>query len=103
MLGLRGRWRRPLGPTGVRVNAVCPGYIETPMTMDGLSVPEIRQRWEAKTALRRIGQPRHAAHVVRFLLSEEYAFVTGQAVTVDGGVRVVDGDGSGLVGTRRLL
>jgi NAD(P)-dependent dehydrogenase (short-subunit alcohol dehydrogenase family) len=89
MLGLTRSMAAALGPEGMRVNAVCPGYVETPMTADGLAVPGLREQWESQAALRRIGQPSDIAGVVRFLLSDDAAFVTGQAIVVDGGVLAV--------------
>ncbi len=90
MLGLTRSMAATLGPDGIRVNAVCPGYIETPMTADGLAIPGLREQWESEAALRRIGQPVDIARVVRFLLSDDAGFVTGQAIVADGGVLAVD-------------
>ena len=75
---------------GIRVNAVCPGYIETPMMADGLAVPGVREHFAGAAPLGRIGQPQDIATVVRFLLSDDAAFVTGQAIVADGGVIAVD-------------
>ena len=79
-----------LGGEGIRVNAVCPGYTETPMIAKGLSVPGLREYWERTSALGRLGQPEDIAKVVRFLLSDDAGFITGQAIVVDGGVSAVD-------------
>lgn len=67
----------------IRVNAVCPGYIETPMTEDTM-----RRRGErviARTALSRMGKPEEIAEAVVWLCSDRASFVTGSAWTVDGG------------------
>jgi NAD(P)-dependent dehydrogenase (short-subunit alcohol dehydrogenase family) len=67
----------------IRVNAVCPGYIETPMTEDTM-----RRRGErviARTALGRMGKPEEIAEAVVWLCSDRASFVTGSAWTVDGG------------------
>jgi NAD(P)-dependent dehydrogenase (short-subunit alcohol dehydrogenase family) len=90
LLGLTRSMAATLGPEGIRVNAVCPGYIETAMTAEGLAIPGLREAWTASAALKRIGEPEDIARVVRFLLSPDAGFVTGQAIVVDGGVLAVD-------------
>ena len=89
VLGLTRSMAATLGPTGIRVNAVCPGYIETPMMADGLAVPGVREHFAGAAPLGRIGQPEDIATVVRFLLSDDAGFVTGQAIAVDGGVTAI--------------
>src|SRR5262249_12127052 len=75
---------KELGPRGIRVNAVAPGMINTEMIAH---LPEnlITER-VANTALRRLGDPVDVARVIRFLISDEAAFVTGQVLGVDGGL-----------------
>jgi 3-oxoacyl-[acyl-carrier protein] reductase len=74
---------RELGPSGITVNAVAPGMIETPMTE---ALPEaVRARALAETATGRLGLPADVAAAVLFLLSEEAAHVTGHVLVVDGG------------------
>ena len=75
---------KELGPRGIRVNAVAPGMIDTDMIAH---LPEkmITDR-VANTALRRLGDPLDVARVIRFLISDEAAFVTGQVLGVDGGL-----------------
>jgi len=70
---------------GVRVNAVCPAHVETPLTAY-LQDPEIRKGREAVTPLGRIGQPEDVAAAVLYLASEEASWVTGTALVIDGGV-----------------
>ncbi|MGO4255917.1 SDR family oxidoreductase [Marmoricola sp. RAF53] len=93
-MGIQGMTRTlaiELGPYGVCVNAVAPGFIATEMTDAtaarlGLSVEEFRQSNAEVTPLRRVGQPDDVAGVIAFLSSEDAAYVTGQTLYVDGGV-----------------
>lgn len=79
-----------LGSDGVRVNAVCPGYIETPMLRRSLADEQRARNMAALTMLKRVGQPDEIGSVVRFLLSAEAGFITGATITVDGGVTAND-------------
>jgi len=75
-----------VGPLGITANCVCPGIILTDMGRVNLDVPSIRQGWQERTALRRIGEPADVVGPVAFLASDEAAFVTGQSLNVDGGI-----------------
>lgn len=88
ILTLTKRLALELGPSGINVNSVLPGFIETEMNTRG----KTEEVWSAKKAemskksmLRRIGQPQDIASVVLFLSSDESSFITGQAIVVDGG------------------
>jgi len=72
---------------GVRVNAVCPAFIETPMLERGgiTSDPETRAAIEGRHAMGRLGDPQEVADAVAWLCSEESSFVTGRSIDVDGG------------------
>lgn len=70
-------------PHGIRVNCVCPGFVDTPMNHPGGE--EAIANWKKACPLGRVGQPKEVAKVMLFLASEEAAYVTGVALPVDGG------------------
>ena len=72
-----------LAPT-IRVNAVCPGFIMTPM-QEAEYTHEMRQAFEAKVPLWRLGSPADVAALFAFLASDEATFITGQYFVIDGG------------------
>ena len=69
----------------IRVNAVAPGYIETPLVAGLLSKPRIRHEIEQRAMLKRVGQPGEVASVVAFLAMPASSYITGQTIIVDGG------------------
>lgn len=75
-----------LGPHGIRVNAVLPGTILTPMSHD-LLIPESESRkyYESRIPLGRIGKPEEVAAVIAFLLSDDASYVSSAEILVDGG------------------
>lgn len=70
---------------GIRINAVCPAVIKTPLADDAFSDPEFRKNTYAKHAIGRVGETHEVASAVTFLCSEEASFLTGLAMPVDGG------------------
>lgn len=80
-----------LGPEGVRVNAVAPGVVETPLTEPIKSQPEWYRAYAEKSALKRWAQPSELVGAVVFLCSDASSFVTGSLLKVDGGWTAVDG------------
>ena len=91
VIGLTRSLAHALGREGIRVNAVCPGYIETPMFLPAVSIPGARESYESKIPMGRLGVPQDVARLVRFLLSDEAGYVHGAAVVVDGGVTAAGG------------
>jgi 3-oxoacyl-[acyl-carrier protein] reductase len=84
IIGLTKALARELGSRGVRVNAIAPGYISTELT-DVLN-DEQRGLILQNTPLGRLGEPEDVARAVRFLCSDEAAFITGDVLLVDGGL-----------------
>ena len=78
-----------LAPRNIRVNCVCPGIIDTPLTRSFIAADDdpdaVVAEYEAVAPLRRMGSAREVANCVVFLASEEASFVTGAALLVDGG------------------
>ncbi len=68
----------------IRVNAVCPGFILTPM-QEAEYTPEMQRAFAQKVPLRRLGRPEDVAALIAFLASDDAAFITGQAIVIDGG------------------
>ena len=76
------------GRRGIRTNAICPGFIETPMlagVLDSPAMAQVRAEIEHEHKLRRFGRPEEIAAVACFLVSSDASFVSGQALAVDGG------------------
>ena len=75
---------KEIGPRNIRVNAIAPGFIITDMTA---KMPEeVRKQWEASIPLRRGGTPEEIAKVCCFLASDLASYVSGQVITIDGGM-----------------
>lgn len=70
---------------GIRVNAVCPGFVYTPLTAGIAADAELHGKIQARCPMGRLGEPEEIANVILFLASDESSFVTAAAWTVDGG------------------
>jgi len=75
-----------VGTFGITANCICPGIILTDMGRVNLDDIAVREAWQEKTAMRRIGDPEDVVGPVAFLASDDAAFVTGQSLNVDGGI-----------------
>ncbi len=86
LIGITKTLAKELGKKGIRVNAVAPGFIYTPMTA---KVPEkILEIMKEKTPLKRLGQPDDVGYALLYLASDEANFVNGAVISVDGGLLI---------------
>jgi 3-oxoacyl-[acyl-carrier protein] reductase len=86
VIGFTKTWSRELGPKGVRVNAVAPGFIATPILS---TIPDkVISEMEHRVPLRRLGQPEEIANVYAFLASDEASYINGAVIEVSGGMSV---------------
>jgi len=84
VIGLTKTWARELGPKGVRVNAVCPGFIATDILR---SIPDkVMEKLEISSWQRRLGKPEEVAAAYAFLASDDASFVNGTCLEVSGGI-----------------
>lgn len=84
LIGLTKSVARELAPRGVTVNAVAPGFVRTDMT--AVLPEQVVERYEGQIPLGRLADPEEVAGVVRFLVSDAAAYVTGEVIRVDGGM-----------------
>ncbi len=99
VIGLTRSLARDYGPAGVRVNAVCPGWVRTPMSDEemqplmrvrGITLDQAYEHVTADAPLRRPASAEEIASVCRFLISPEASIVTGAVIVADGGSTIVD-------------
>ena len=76
---------------GIRVNAVSPGFIETPLTAPWIDNPEVYQAYMDNIPMGRSGQPREIANAIAFLASDKASYITGQELAIDGGTTCWNG------------
>jgi 3-oxoacyl-[acyl-carrier protein] reductase len=86
VIGFTKTWARELGPKGIRVNAVCPGFIRTPI-LETIPEPVIRKMVD-KVPLGRLGTPEEIANVYAFLASDEASYLNGAVIEVSGGIQL---------------
>lgn len=79
------------GPRGIRVNAIAPGLIRTPLATELIATVDFMERRLSMTPLRRVGEPDEVAGVAVMLASRAGAFINGQTIVVDGGTLISDG------------
>jgi 3-oxoacyl-[acyl-carrier protein] reductase len=84
LIGLTKSLAQEVGSRNITVNAVAPGFIETDMTQ--VLKEELKQQMIAQTPLKRMGAPEDIASAVKFLVSDEAAFITGHVLDVNGGI-----------------
>ncbi|WP_046111178.1 3-oxoacyl-[acyl-carrier-protein] reductase [Aquincola tertiaricarbonis] len=86
VIGFTKTWSRELGPKGVRVNAVAPGFVETPILS---TIPEkVLDHMREQVPLHRLGKAEEIANVYAFLASDEASYVNGAVIEVSGGMTV---------------
>jgi len=86
VIGFTKTWSRELGPKGIRVNAVAPGFVETPILA---TVPDkVLQHMKEQVPLGRLAQPEEIANVYAFLASDEASYINGAVIEVSGGMTV---------------
>lgn len=85
VLGILRTAANELGPHGIRINAVCPGFIRTRLTEEGFANPDYMREYARHLPLGRGGEPEEVARVIAFLASPLASYMTGAAVVIDGG------------------
>ena len=78
-----------LAPRRVRVNAVAPGLVVTPLTAPAMDIPGVRDSYVENTPLGRPGEPDEIAAAIRFLLSDDAAWITGETLDINGGAHLM--------------
>ena len=87
VLGLTRSMAVRFATEGIRVNAICPGFIDTPMLPD---IENLHDHFAARSPMARLGRPSEIGTAARFLLSTDASFITGAQLVVDGGCTIAD-------------
>jgi 3-oxoacyl-[acyl-carrier protein] reductase len=84
VIGFTKTWSRELGPKGIRVNAIAPGFIDTPILS---TIPDdVLAKMREQVPLRRLGKPEEVANLYAFLASDEASYINGAVIEVSGGM-----------------
>jgi 3-oxoacyl-[acyl-carrier protein] reductase len=84
VIGFTKTWSRELGPKGIRVNAIAPGFIDTPILS---TIPDdLLAKMREQVPLRRLGKPEEVANLYAFLASDEASYINGAVIEVSGGL-----------------
>jgi 3-oxoacyl-[acyl-carrier protein] reductase len=84
VIGFTKTWSRELGPKGIRVNAIAPGFIDTPILS---TIPEdVLAKMRDQVPLRRLGKPEEIANIYAFLASDEASYINGAVIEASGGM-----------------
>jgi 3-oxoacyl-[acyl-carrier protein] reductase len=84
VIGFTKTWSRELGPKGIRVNAIAPGFIDTPILS---TIPEeVMAKMREQVPLRRLGTPEEIANIYAFLASDEASYINGAVIEASGGM-----------------
>ena len=86
VIGFTKTWARELGPRGIRVNVVCPGFIRTPI-LETIP-PQVMEKMVEKVPLGRLGKPEEIASVYAFLASDDASYLNGAVIEVSGGIQL---------------
>jgi len=84
LIGFTKTLAREVAPRGIRANAIAPGFIDTEMTR--VLEDSVREKLIEQIPLARLGEPKDVAHCVSFLVSEKASYITGQVISVNGGM-----------------
>ena len=88
VIGLTKAAARDYAADGIRINAVCPGHMLTPMNEPFFGTPEAQEAVKKRIPMQRISDPSEVAALAAFLLSDDASFITGQAMVADGGLTI---------------
>ena len=86
VVGMTSTWALELSKYNINVNAIAPGIIDSVLTQQ--IPPEIREKFIQRIPLKRIGRPEEIANLIAFLVSDQASYITGQCISIDGGLSV---------------